>query len=274
MTVDGPRAIDASWTSCRVGEFGLSLAKSERARVSRSLGSRSTKPDSTGLIHFQAQGFSQTEQCGRHAALFAGDLTFCRADEPYSIEISDRNAMFVIEFPWAMLAELGARRGLVLPNRKPGVGVLCGFVSSIFRQSWADAPSAGEAEAFADVLERLLGDALAAPDTTASSAGLTQRLLSFVEDNLGNGALRTGTIAGYLGIQPRDVQQIFAEMATTPTAYILRRRMAIAAHRLRTAESSLSDLAFELGFSDAPHFCRKFREHFGETPSSFARRHR
>jgi AraC-like DNA-binding protein len=36
----------------------------------------------------------------------------------------------------------------------------------------------------------------------------------------------------------------------------------------------LTDVAYELGFSDAAHFSRRFRERFGETPSGYLGRFR
>ena len=274
MTVDSQREIDASWTACRLGDFGLSLAQSERSTVRRWTNGGLREASGRGLIHFQCQGFSATEQCGRNAALFSGDLTFCAPEEPYSIEISERNAMFVIDFPWAALEAHGARPGLVLRHQMPSVGVLRAFVTSIFSQRWSGPMSKSESDAMADVLQRLLVNALCHRAEEARPTALRERLLDFVEENLGNGALRTGSIAQGLGVTAREVQMAFAEMSTTASDYINGRRLALAAHRLRTGQrgASLSDLAYELGFSDAAHFSRRFRERFGEPPSAYAAR--
>lgn len=274
MTVDGPQAINASWTGCHLGDFRASLACSERASVRRRVGGGADPAsEGRGLIHFQSQGFSATEQCGRQAALFSGDLTFCAPDEPYGIEISDRNAMFVIDFPWAALQDFGGKPGLILRHQTPAMGVLHSFVASLFAQSWQVAPAEEESAALGDVLHRLLVNALTTQSSQSVEAGLKERLLGFVEDNLGNGSLRCGSIALGLGVAKREVQVVFAEMATTASGYINNRRLALAAHRLRTGlrDASLTDLAFELGFSDAAHFSRRFRERFGETPSAYAR---
>ncbi|MBB3957530.1 helix-turn-helix domain-containing protein [Novosphingobium sediminicola] len=277
MTVDGARDIDASWTGCRLGDFGLSLALSQRSSVRRWAGSAPQSVGERGLIHFQSKGFSATEQCGRHAALFSGDLTFCAPEEPYGIEISDRNAMFVIDFPWEALREFGARPGMILRHRTPSLGVLRGFIASIFAQSWSDTHTPAESEALGEVLMRLLANAMRTRESRPEAgADLRERVLAFVEDNLANGALRTGSIAQSLGVPAREVQMVFAEMATTASDYINTRRLALAADRLRkgTRGASLSDLAYELGFSDAAHFSRRFRERFGETPSFYATRFR
>lgn len=276
MTVDGRREINASWTACRFGDFGLSLAHSERASVRRWASCLPQSTEGRGLIHFQSQGFSATEQCGRNAALFPGDLTFCASDQPYAIEISERNAMFVIDFPWALLEHHGARPGLILRHQMPSVGILRAFVASIFAQNWSKPLDRSEGDALADVLHRLLVNALSNFEEDHQDSTLRERLLAFVEQNMGNGALRTGSMAQSLGVTPREIQAVFAEMATTTSDYVNSRRLALAAHRLRTGlgDASFSDLAYELGFSDAAHFCRRFRGRFGETPTAYVRRFR
>jgi AraC-like DNA-binding protein len=279
MTVDAAQAINASWTGCRLGDFGVSLARSERASVRRWTGAapHGSQPHGSqgrGLIHFQSQGFSATEQCGRNAVLFSGDLTFCAPDEQYGIEISDRNSMFVIDFPWAALQDFGGTPGLILRHQTPAMGVLRSFVASLFVQNWQGVPTEEESTALSDVLHRLLINALATQSSRSVATGLQERLLEFIEANLGNGSLRCGSLALGLGVTKRDVQMVFAEMATTASDYINNRRLALAAHRLRSGlrGASLTDLAYELGFSDAAHFSRRFRERFSETPSAYARR--
>jgi AraC-like DNA-binding protein len=272
MTVDGAKNINASWTGCRIGDFGVSLAHSERASIHRWKTDLPADSGCQGLNHFQSQGFSATQQCGRNAALFAGDLTFCASDQPYGIEISDRNTMYVIEFPWDALEDHGARPGVILRHQMPSVGVLRGFVSSIFLQSWHGTLAPEESMALGDVLQRLLINALRTRESNVASTDLRERLLGFIEANLGNGALRTGSIAQSLGVAPREVQMAFAEMATTASDYITTRRLALACERLRSGlrGASLSDLAYELGFSDAAHFSRRFRERYGQSPSQYA----
>jgi len=274
MVVDGARDIDASWTACWLGDVGLSQALSQRSTVRRWSNRAPVCAEGRGLIHFQSQGFSATAQRDHSAALFAGDLTFCVPDEPYDIEISPRNAMYVLDFSWDTLAQCGARPGLVLNHRMPSVGVLRGFIASIFAQQWSGTLPAEEGEALGRVLRQLIANALRADHTAPARTHLHERLLAFVEDNLGNGALRTGAIAQGLGVPAREVQLAFAEMATTASEYINGRRLALASHRLRSGlrGASLSDLAYELGFADSAHFSRRFRDRFGETPSSYARR--
>ena len=80
-------------------------------------------------------------------------------------------------------------------------------------------------------------------------------------------------LADELGISPRSVQSLFAQRATTPSAYILRRRLDRAAELLSGDPArSITDIAFDLGFNDSAYFTRCFRQQFGAPPSAWRTR--
>ena len=71
----------------------------------------------------------------------------------------------------------------------------------------------------------------------------------------------------------RTVQSIFAGMGTTPSAYILSRRLDRAAERLIADPSlSITVVAFELGFNDCSYFARCFRQRYGMAPTTYRAR--
>jgi AraC family L-rhamnose operon regulatory protein RhaS len=54
-----------------------------------------------------------------------------------------------------------------------------------------------------------------------------------------------------------------------PTDYFQRRRIHRSCTLLLNPRPSITEIAAELGFSDAPHFCRLFRRYKGMTPSEY-----
>jgi PAS domain S-box-containing protein len=56
-----------------------------------------------------------------------------------------------------------------------------------------------------------------------------------------------------------------------PHAYVVRRRLEKACHRMMTSAASLSEIALSVGFSDQAHLCRLFRQAYGRTPNSWRR---
>ena len=55
----------------------------------------------------------------------------------------------------------------------------------------------------------------------------------------------------------------------SPYQYLMRMKMNLAAQRLQLPNSSVKEIAFELGFSDPFHFSRVFKRIFGISPSTF-----
>lgn len=54
----------------------------------------------------------------------------------------------------------------------------------------------------------------------------------------------------------------------TPTNYIKSKKMEKASQLLKLADLSVSQVAFEVGFSDPAYFSRAFRKHFGQAPKT------
>ena len=279
MVVDGERSIAADWAQCSFGDIGLALARSQKSVVSRWAENRSVVHSGRILIHLQHAGTSRTQQRRKAAVLCGGDMTICLPDEPYRIDISNRNEMFVLNCPEAVLdglAKSPENAAATLLNRSiPSVGLLHDFVGSLFRQDWHSEPDDNEGRALSDILMRLVRYAVVGggSDETRLPISNHERTLAFVEEHLFDAGLRTGMIAQRLSVSVRTIQGVFAEMATTPTAYITDRRLAIATDILRSGRDfgTVTDLAYDLGFCDAAHFARRFRERFGLSPGALAR---
>ncbi len=58
-----------------------------------------------------------------------------------------------------------------------------------------------------------------------------------------------------------------------PHAFVIRRRVELAAQYMLQTEASLSDIALRCGFTDQPHFCKHFRQITGQTPAAWRRAH-
>ena len=58
----------------------------------------------------------------------------------------------------------------------------------------------------------------------------------------------------------------------TPYRYLLNRRMALAAQRLREDSASVLQIAMETGFADLSEFTRRFKANFGQPPAAWRAR--
>lgn len=69
----------------------------------------------------------------------------------------------------------------------------------------------------------------------------------------------------------RSFKRTFGE---SPHAFLVRRRVELAAQCMLTTDASLSDIALRCGFSDQAHLCKHFRQAAGETPAAWRRAHK
>ena len=80
-------------------------------------------------------------------------------------------------------------------------------------------------------------------------------------------------LAGAAGLRVETLCRLFRRYGdTTPGAYLRRRRMRLAAERLRLPEARVKQVAAELGFADAFHFSRVFKAELGVTPRAWRAR--
>ena len=275
MRITASREIAASWSQWSLGGVHLADVQSQKALVQRS-GAKAKSGPRTEAFHFlvSKRGTFVISQRGNSATVAPGDLTIFSADEPYQLAVSEGNESLVIDCPTDELAlEAHHPTAQCIDGAAPAVRMLCGFLRSFLHQGWPEAPEQEDLEALGQALLKLVGRCLCLRPQNPSeySGGVRERVLSFVTKNIADSGLRTAMIAQALSLSPRSVQTIFATMATTPTAFILSKRLAAAAEILERGDDfgSITDLAFDLGFNDSGYFARRFKMHFGLSPCQY-----
>lgn len=77
-----------------------------------------------------------------------------------------------------------------------------------------------------------------------------------------------------VGYSSRHIARRFRQFTgITPKGFLQKRRIQLAAMLLLDARRRITDVAYELGFSDGPHFTRVFREEKGVSPRAFRKNH-
>jgi len=157
--------------------------------------------------------------------------------------------------------------------RGPGA-VLSTFVRCAWEQmvergegEWLD--SAGEV--IWDLLASILDGETAHEIGSGRAEELRRRAQTVVDGELGNPAFTGTALAEALGISARYLQRVFAETGTTPSRFLIARRLDAAAALLRRLDRpcSITDVALQCGFSDLSYFSHAFRRRFGLPPRSF-----
>ncbi|MES1975178.1 MAG: helix-turn-helix domain-containing protein [Pseudomonadota bacterium] len=266
---------DATMWRWSVGQLDMIRPRSERSHVGRAPDPRIT--EERVVLHLQRRGTSRHHQGGREADLHPGDFALCSANHPYAIDLMTAHELLVVEFPRTLIAErvrgLDDRFACRVSGASPSGRLFHDFLLSLWHQgdqSDADPDwQNGVSSIFADLVALAVNGLDVARDV-APGATLRSKVLALVEARLGDPELRTATIAEELHISDRTVQNLFAAMGTTPSAHILERRLTRGAEMLTgKPESSITEVAFDLGFNDSAYFARCFRQQFGTTPRAW-----
>ncbi len=99
-----------------------------------------------------------------------------------------------------------------------------------------------------------------------------QRVIQAIEAGLTDADFSLESLAEAEGLSPRAIQKLFRTEQLTFSQYLRRRRLERAAQDLLDplqADTMVAEIGFRLGFTDAAHFSRAFREQYGTTPSVY-----
>jgi AraC family transcriptional regulator len=111
--------------------------------------------------------------------------------------------------------------------------------------------------------------------STKGSTGLANwqiaRVRAFIDSNL-HRSIHTKDLSAIARRSPAHFSRSFKlAFGEPPHAYVMRRRLERACTLMVTSSTSLSQIAFSVGFADQPHLCRLFKKAFGQSPTSWRR---
>lgn len=96
-----------------------------------------------------------------------------------------------------------------------------------------------------------------------------RRLVDYIEEHL-NVPLTLDDLATVAGMSVGHLPRAFrTATGCSPHAYVLNRRIQLAQHLLIHSDLSVTEIAFETGFSSGPHFATTFKRNVGLAPSLF-----
>ena len=103
-------------------------------------------------------------------------------------------------------------------------------------------------------------------------AARLQLIQSQILQRLGDDKLTIGSVAGRVGLTPKQVQRLFGTTGVTFSEFVLEQRLLLACHMLSVAgchREKIGTIAQDAGFGDLSYFNRSFRKRFGTTPSEW-----
>ena len=239
-------------------------------------------PESSGELnyHIQRRGKSCTRIGGKAVILNPGDSMLYDAGQSFEYEFYEPNESIVVQIPRHVVEEEVPRLRQVVGRPiegSCGVGaVIYALMINCWKQLQEDVDIESEwPEAIFDALAPLLVSAFSNDPMFWDDANrFNKRLkaIEFIEKRLTDPDLNVSQIANACNASTRFIQLMFAEIGTTPTSYILNKRLEFVAKMLSKGTStSITELVFDAGFNDLSTFCRAFKRKYGVTARDIKR---
>lgn len=216
----------------------------------------------------------------RSARMLPGDVVLVDSRLCYEFHFLRCADTVSLELPtaWveAWLPDAGDQVARRIDGQSGWGGVLSGFVQQLSPQIALQPPM--PTALLTDHLGGLLSLAAGTHGTASPGEGgraeLRRRVLDATRERHAEPGLTAASVARGLGISERSLHRSLSEGATTFAAALTGFRMQVARRMLGDARFDRLDIAeigFRIGFTDASHFARQCRRHFGATPGTLRR---
>ncbi len=218
-------------------------------------------------------------QFGREGRIEPGDLGFVGTGSSYVYRQPMRDRFTALRIPSATLRNripyADDLTASAFSGRQAMVSIFLDYARSCLQHG--DALSAEEETGVFRTFIDLFALAISAPraepqEESSIRIAHRRRALRYIDTHIADPGLHSGSVAQALKISPRYLQKIFAEHGERLAAVIRARRIAEAQRLLEDTGPgalSITEIAFAVGFDDAAHFSRAFREETGTTARDY-----
>jgi AraC-like DNA-binding protein len=224
-------------------------------------------PQDDFLVNLAVHGSLTVTQGERDAVLRPGDFTVYDSARPCRITAPDRFELLALKIPRALFTAhcpLAPDATATLVRGDHGVGVDPDLPSDVVQQVGVN------------TLE-MLAAALPKRSSSGNGSALPRpaqwiRARQYIAGHFANPELSPADVADALGVSLRYLQLLFQREGTSPFRLIQEQRLERAAQLLtdpRHAGRAITDIAFGVGFKDASHFTRAFKNRYGIGPRDY-----
>jgi len=226
------------------------------------------------LLSVQLSGISAMSQDGRTAQLGPNDMALFDASRPFVWHFSGQQ--FTVRFRRTLLSSRGPcdrQHTAIRVPAQSGLGrVAVEHISSMYREAGGIQCSLAIIEHLSGVTADLVATALSEHFNTSPALMSDVRELhlrharAFISENLRDPGLCPSQVAAALGISRCYLYRIFSTSDESISDMILHERLKRCAKWLAQPawqHRSITEIAMSWGFSNAAHFSRVFRSHFG-----------
>lgn len=231
-------------------------------------------------LRYQRSGESIIEQAGQRTTLREGDWTIIDGSLPHSMMNTADASQLSLHLPRSVLSERDYHlvRNIVGAMRAEGrVSKLLVDCLKFSIEELQETSSDVEQDLGLSIFEMfrvVISDVASAQASSSTRDVLEQRVREYINRNLCDCDLSVEAIAQAMGCSTRYLHKVFQGKESI-SGLIWSQRLDRCRRELMTAHSAgttLTELAYEYGFSSSAHFSRSFKERFGIAPSAFRMR--
>lgn len=271
-----PDGFQAVLTTLNAGQLTITSVKSTPA-VSRSLagGDSDRTAFSLQLVH---AGRCRIRHAGVESIVLPGDMLIADRNQSYELTFTEPIQGLVLSPPWPRFAAYADTLEKIAGRRIDVASGPGAVLSSFVRSAWDQLVEGDDEEwpqsaaaTIWDLLEATLRGERGWGVVAGRSGRLRSEARALIDSQLHEPGLQSAGVAEALGVSERYLQMVFAEVGTTPSRFLLARRLEAAAARLRRLDRpcSVTEVALGCGFSDLSYFSRVFRSRFGVSARSY-----
>jgi AraC family transcriptional activator of tynA and feaB len=230
----------------------------------------------------QLSGEAHFSQGDRDVTLRGGDVSFCDNGMPHSNSLGGDAEMLLVRVPDDVMRDYlpfpEAIRGRRLCARKGVAAIATSMACSLWRQvergiesAHADVLAHQLVDLFVTSYSQTYGEEMSGP---YADAAVHARATAYIDEMIRDPGLSARGTARETGITTGQLLAMFIQRGDSFGGYVSRRRLDQAARHLRNPRwrgSTISEVAYSVGYNSVPLFNRTFHARFGVSPGDYRR---